>query len=60
MQGDPALPALLKRDKDECCVALQAAHVSFNSGGMDISSLHAIFARLISEQVASIAPQPNA
>jgi prophage maintenance system killer protein len=60
MQGDPALPALLKRDKDECCAALQAAHVSFNSGALDISHLHTIFTRLISEQVASVAPQATA
>jgi hypothetical protein len=56
MQGSPALPALLKRDKVECCVALQAAHLAFNSGSPDISHLHAIFTRLISEQLASIPP----
>jgi len=55
MQGNPALPALLKREKAACCVALQKAHDAFNAGAPDIADLHGIFTNLINEQIASVA-----
>jgi Fic/DOC family len=56
MQGDPALPALLKREKPACCVALQVAHDAYNnSGSTNLGPLHKIFADLIAEQLASVA-----
>jgi hypothetical protein len=56
MNGDPTLPALLKREKVNCCVALQHAHDSFTqSGTPDLAPLHQIFVDLSNEQIASIA-----
>ena len=59
MQGNPALPALLKREKDACCIALQTAHDSFNAGGVNLQPLHDIFVALMNEQLASVASSPS-
>jgi Fic family protein len=55
LEGSPTLPALLKRDKQDCVGALQSAHQAFQNGGMDLQPLHAIFVRLLNEQMASLA-----
>jgi Fic family protein len=54
LEGSPTLPALLKRDKQDCVTALQAAHHAFQNGGTDLHPLHAIFVRLLNEQMASV------
>jgi hypothetical protein len=59
LQGDPALPALLKREKGDCVTALQAAHDAYNGGGMHLQPLADIFVRLLSEQLASVANTPS-
>jgi Fic family protein len=52
--GDPALPALLKRDKAACVEALQLAHMAHNEGGSNLQPLADIFIRLLNEQMASV------
>jgi prophage maintenance system killer protein len=54
LEGSPTLPALLKRDKQDCVAALQSAHQAFQNGGEDLHPLHAIFVRLLNEQMASV------
>lgn len=52
--GDVILPELIKRDRDEYCVALQAAHVAFQTtGDPDLRHLHQIVSRLLEEQLAT-------
>jgi Fic family protein len=58
--GSPTLPALLKRDKEDCVAALHGAHQAFQNGGMDLQPLHAIFVRLLNEQMASLPNGPTA
>nr|WP_287299260.1 Fic family protein [Mesorhizobium sp.] len=55
--GTVILPELIKRDRDEYCVALQAAHDAFaHTGEPDLKHLHEIVSRLLNEQLASAAP----
>lgn len=59
-EGDVILPELIRRDRDEYCVALQTAHDAFAATGQpDLAHLHAIVSKLLSEQLAS-AKQPPA
>jgi Fic family protein len=59
MQGHPALPALLKREKAACCAALQHAHETYHAGTLDLEPMHKIMADLISEQLQSVANTPS-
>jgi Fic family protein len=60
-EGNIILPELIKRDRDEYCIALQTAHDAFaNSGEPDLVHLHDIVSRLLKEQLASIVVTPNA
>lgn len=53
-RGATILPELIRRERDEYCVALQAAHDSFaQSGEADLNHLHAIVTKLLGEQLAS-------
>jgi fido (protein-threonine AMPylation protein) len=55
-EGEVILPELIKRDRDEYCVALQTAHDAFaKTGEPDLGHLHAIVSRLLQEQIASAA-----
>ncbi len=57
--GTVILPELIKRDRDEYCIALQTAHDAFaHTGEPDLTHLHAILSRLLQEQLAS-AGNPN-
>jgi Fic family protein len=58
LAGSPTLPALLKRDKEDCVAALQTAHDTFQKGGVDLKPLHETFVRLLNEQMASVRGQP--
>ncbi len=52
--GQTILPELIRRERGEYCDALQHAHDAFaKTGEPDIGPLHAIVARLLSEQLAS-------
>jgi hypothetical protein len=55
LPGDPALPALLKREKGDCVAALQTAHDAYNGGGINLQPLADIFVRLLNEQMTSVA-----
>jgi Fic family protein len=55
IKGSPSLPALLRREKDNCCKALQHAHDTYHAGAPDLVALHKIFVDLMNEQVASVA-----
>jgi Fic family protein len=57
-EGSIILPELIRRDREEYCVALQTAHVAFaNTGEPDLAHLHTVVSRLLQEQLAS-APLP--
>lgn len=57
--GAVILPELIRRNRDEYCVALQVAHDSFaQTGDPDLTPLHAIVARLLDEQLASATEGP--
>lgn len=57
-EGTVILPELIKRDRDEYCVALQTAHVAFaTTGEPNLEHLHHIVSRLLKEQLASAAEQ---
>jgi hypothetical protein len=60
--GTTLLPELIRRDRDEYCIALQTAHDAFaNTGEPDLAHLHAIVMRLLKEQLASAdEPAPGA
>ena len=52
--GSMILPELIRRDRDEYCVALQKAHDAFkNTGQPDLGDLHSMLTRLLNEQLAS-------
>lgn len=51
--GSPILPELLRLNRPEYVGALKAADESLKSGTMDLSVLHALITRLITEQLSS-------
>jgi hypothetical protein len=56
LPGVTTLPELLKRDRDEYCVALAAVDASLINGQLDLSPLHVLVSRLLDEQLASEIP----
>lgn len=53
-EGTIILPELIKRERDEYCVALQTAHDEFaKTGSPDLKHLHEIVSRLLQEQLDS-------
>jgi Fic/DOC family len=57
LPGDTILPELIRRERDEYCVHLQHAHVTFASTGQaDLQPLHSLVDRLLLEQLATAAP----
>lgn len=57
--GQPILPELIRQNHAEYVAALQHAHISFAGGTLDLSPLHNLVSRLLSEQVASAPPSGN-
>ena len=54
LKGDPILPELIRRDRDEYVVALKAADAGTSAGGPDLALLHALLSRLVTaKQLAS-------
>lgn len=52
--GTVLLPELIRRNREDYCIALQAAHDAFaRTGQPDLGHLHAIVTRLLAEQLAS-------
>jgi fido (protein-threonine AMPylation protein) len=61
LQGDPILPALIKRERPRYVAALKTADASFAMGGVpDLSQLHALLAELLAEQMTSAGIDLNA
>ena len=59
LPGDPILPELIRANRAEYVNALRAADAStLNGGVLDLSTLHALLARLLGEQLASAGPPP--
>jgi Fic/DOC family len=64
LPGTKILPELIRRDRAEYVTALQSADASLAAGALDLSLLHGLLSRLLSEQLngqAQVAPQhaPN-
>jgi Fic/DOC family len=53
LKGTPILPARLKLNDPDYVAAIQAADVSLATGQLDLSALHTLISRLLSEQIAS-------
>jgi len=53
--GNLLLPELIRRNREEYCVALQVAHDAFAKAGKpDLGHLHEMITRLLKEQLASV------
>lgn len=50
LKGKPNLPELIRRDRAEYVAALEHATDSHNRGSTDLSILHSLLERLLSEQ----------
>jgi Fic family protein len=57
--GDPILPTLIRQNRDEYVAALQQADANWLSGNLDFSVLHALVARLLTQQMASVSVTPS-
>jgi hypothetical protein len=51
LPGDVILPELLRRERPEYVAALKHADASLMSGTLDLSALHALFTKLLYEQL---------
>lgn len=51
LPGHTILPELIRRERDAYVIALQKADESFHNGQIDLSELHALLSRLLSEQI---------
>ena len=52
--GEPILPELLKKNRDEYVQALRIADESLKTGNIDLTVLHSLVSRLLDELVSSI------
>ena len=50
LKGDPILPDLLKRDRDDYVAALKEVDASLPSGQLNLSPLHLLLVKLLNEQ----------
>jgi Fic family protein len=53
LPGEITLPGLLRRNRDEYVAALQSTDESQTAGNLDLSTLHALVSRLLSDQLSS-------
>lgn len=53
LPGSVTLPELLKRDRADYCAALRAADASLATGTLDLSQLHDLILKLLTEQINS-------
>ena len=60
LKGDPILPELLRRNRDEYVAALKKADASFLSGNFDMAELHSLISRLLDEQLKSVSAPADA
>lgn len=56
LPGETILPELLRQNRDEYVEALWAVDASVKAGVLDLSVLHGLLSRLLSEQLADFAP----
>lgn len=56
LPGEVILPELIKRNRDEYVAALEFADQTFRDGQLDLTPLHALLVRLVTEQIESAAP----
>lgn len=61
LPGNPILPELIRQNRPEYVAALKHADAAVTSGNSepDLAPLHAMLARLLSEQLASVQAHPN-
>lgn len=55
LPGEVIVPELLRRNRQEYVEALQAADASLASGNLDLTQLHSLVSKLLSEQIESAA-----
>lgn len=60
LPGTIILPELIRQNRAEYVVALQAVDASYNAGALDLAPLHTLLQRLIQEQLASAQPPADA
>jgi Fic family protein len=60
LPGTKVLPELIRQNRQQYCDALQLAHDSYGQGTLDLSVLHALVSRLVTEQLQSAATSPSA
>lgn len=58
LPGQPILPELLRQNRDEYVLALQAADASIANGAGDLSVLHQLVSRLVEQQLGAGEPAP--
>lgn len=54
--GEPILPELIRRNREEYVKALKVADLSLKDGALNLEQLHGFISRLLDEQVKSVAP----
>jgi hypothetical protein len=59
LPGTPILPELIRRNRDEYIAALQVADASVATGSVDLSVLHALISKLLSEQLSGAGINPT-
>lgn len=60
LRGETILPELLRQNRPEYVLALQAADHSFQDGNLDLAPLHALISRLLAEQLGLPLSQSDA
>ena len=59
LQGDPILPELIRRNREEYVAALKKADETFHAGTLDLADLHGLVSKLLDAQLASIPVEPT-
>lgn len=57
--GEPILPELIRRNREEYVAALKHADATYFSAEVDLMPLHNLVTRLLTEQLASIPTEPS-
>lgn len=52
--GKVSLPELLRRDRSDYVAALQKVDASLKAGALDLTELHTLVSKLLTEQIGSI------
>ncbi len=57
--GEPILPELIKRSREEYVAALKSVDRTLTTGAFDLAPLHSLLSRLLAEQMASVPSPPE-